>query len=271
MQWYKITIQVSAPEKADIVKAWMAHIDIVECVELESSLEFYFQEDRLHDVNNILNENLSQYDSKIERIEDKNWNEEWEASFKPLVVGDIYVRAEFHEANDQMEELIISPKMAFGTGHHETTFMMLEYMQEMEFEDKSVLDYGCGTGILSVYAAAKGAEYIDAIDIQAEAVENTIEHFEINNLADANYKVVMGDLEVLENSGYDIILANINRNVIQKNGHNLYRLLQEDGKLLVSGILKEDHELILDLYASIGFQSTKVRFKGEWTLMVFKK
>jgi ribosomal protein L11 methyltransferase len=149
-----------------------------------------------------------------EKMPDQNWNAVWESNFQPIQVGTFCgVRADFHPPFDGVKyDLVIQPKMAFGTGHHETTYMMMEQMEKLEWPGKKVLDYGAGTGILAILAAQLGAATIDAVEIEAPACENAIENTERNGTPQV--RVIAGTLDAVPKQSYDIILANINRNVI---------------------------------------------------------
>ena len=271
METYLLKLSSKDSSKLEIAQAWFGSVDVDGMVEYDDYIEVYFSSEILDDIQLILDTHFSDFPYSIELNEEKNWNEVWEASFNPIEISDIYVRAEFHPKRTD-DDLVIRPKMAFGTGHHETTFMMLDCMQNLDFKNKSVLDYGCGTGILAVYAAKKGADQIVCLDIQPEAIENTIEHFQINGLATSKHSYCVGDLEDLNNdASYDVILANINKSVIEKRAKELFGLSQNNGLVLVSGILKEYHKLIVELYANAGFKLLDKNFKGEWSLMLFKK
>lgn len=269
MTWVKIITEVSDPSTHEIVIAWMHHAGVDSVVESDDALVAYSQKQDLDSVMSELRARLPQQNFHIEELEDKNWNALWESNFEPIDVGDIHIRADFHAETDK-REIIISPKMAFGTGHHETTFMMIDYMSGLDLSGKKVLDYGCGTAILSVMAAMQGAAYIEGVDIQPEAIENAHEHFEINNV-NTQHRFAVGDLDQLECTEYDLILANINRGVLTRACSELYDLLNNDSELLVSGILQADKDIILDIYNSQGFRLISENYKGEWSLFVFKK
>jgi len=201
---------------------------------------------------------------EIETIQPQNWNALWESSFEPVIVDDFCaVRADFHDKIAGVEhDIVINPKMAFGTGHHETTYMMMNAMRSMDHEGKSVFDYGCGTGVLAILASKLGANQIDAIDIEEESYENTIENCEIN--AVSNVTTQCSDLPSFEAKVYDIILANINRNVLLASADDLYSRLSADGTILLSGILEEDHDLVADCYIRAGFDIKETFSRGYW-------
>lgn len=200
----------------------------------------------------------------IEEIQPQNWNALWEASFQPVIVGSFcQVRADFHPAVDGIQyDLIINPKMAFGTGHHATTYMMIKHMSEIDFNAKSVLDFGCGTGILAILASKMGAIHIDAIDIEHESYLNTIENAEINHVE--NVKSIEGELGAATNNNYDVILANINRNILTSNAATLVSLMNPGGYLLLSGILEDDASIVLQSFIANGVKEISQSSKDGW-------
>lgn len=199
----------------------------------------------------------------------QNWNALWESNFQPIQIGHFCgIRASFHPPFSKVKhEIIINPKMAFGTGHHETTFMMIQMMQPLNFKNAKVLDFGCGTGILSILASFMEAIMIDAVDIEEASYENTIENVQVNNAH--NIHAYQGTLDAIIDSRYDFILANINRNVILKSLSTLYDKLDMRGCLLISGILKTDENVVTQQAKSIGFTLDEVIRKGEWVCLKF--
>lgn len=185
---------------------------------------------------------------RIYEPENKNWNAIWEASFEPVVVEDFcQIRADFHPPIPNINyDLVINPKMAFGTGHHATTWMMIKQMSDIQFNRKSVFDFGCGTGILAILASKMGADAIDAIDIEHESFLNTIENASVNNVN--NIETYEGDLDVMPSKKYDIILANINRNILIKYARTLSERLHPNGIILLSGILNDDQDIVTDAF-----------------------
>jgi len=174
-------------------------------------------------------------------IENKNWNEEWEKYFEPVLIAErVAIRAPFHPSTSAELEIIIEPKMSFGTGHHATTAGVIELMLSENFENKSVLDFGSGTGVLAILAEKLKAKSVFAIDNEEWAYHNCIENVQCNNCQ--VIKTVQGDTQYAFNEKFDVILANINRNVILSNIHKWKSLLSEKGILLVSGILLNDEK-----------------------------
>ncbi|OAV44877.1 50S ribosomal protein L11 methyltransferase [Lewinella sp. 4G2] len=205
-------------------------------------------------------------------LEQRNWNEEWESQFPPLEVGDrLFIRADFHDSNPAFPlELVITPKMAFGTGHHATTYMMCQLLFELDLKGKRVLDYGSGTGVLAILAAKLGATDIDAVDIEQPSAENTAENATRNGVELS--RVVLGELkDVPAGLPYDIVLANINRNVILATARALYGRLAPEGTVLFSGILEKDEQLLLESLSAIGFQHRDTRKREDWRAFVFTK
>ncbi len=206
---------------------------------------------------------------EVEFIEDQNWNETWEAQFDPVRVGDFcHVRAEFHDSDPEVDyEIIIDPKQAFGTGHHETTYMMIEQMAELDFKGKAVLDLGCGTGILSILALKLGAGSVTAIDIEEPSVENTKENLVLNGV---EAEVLSGSIDVVEGRQFDIVLANINRNVIMMLMPDVVASIKGNETVLFSGFLESNFHEVTDLAAEHGLTALSKRQKGEWLCLGFE-
>lgn len=201
----------------------------------------------------------------------QNWNEVWESNFQPILVDDFCgIRASFHVPLPQVRhEIVIDPRMAFGTGHHETTWMMMKTMSELNFQDAKIFDYGCGTGILAILAAKLGATHLDAVDIEEQSYENTIENANLNKVKGIN--VFHGTLETVMDTGYDFILANINRHVILDTLPALYSRLKKQGQLLISGILHSDETLLLEHTQKLGLTVMGMKHKGDWICLQLKK
>ena len=268
---YRIETQ---PDIAEILIAFLGELPFDTFEESTKGINAYIPEKLDSDeIAQQLKKWQSRFTFKFEKavIPHQNWNELWEANFESIQVGNFCgIRADFHPAFDQVaHELIIHPKMAFGTGHHATTYMMIQLMEDMEWKNKRVFDYGTGTGILSILAGKLGANNIDAVDIEDLSYENTIENAQRNQVS--GIQVYLGDLSVISKQGYDIILANINRNVILESLSTLYEKLKEDGVILFSGILATDQVLLLDAAEKQGFSLQKVLQKWDWVaLKMFK-
>jgi ribosomal protein L11 methyltransferase len=201
----------------------------------------------------------------------KNWNEEWEKSFTPVMVEDhVIIRADFHEKPQNVtHDIIINPRMAFGTGHHDTTYMMIKYMLGINFKDAEVLDFGCGTGILSILASRLGAKHIVAVDNDSNACLNTQDNLTQNLIT--NCTVKLGELKDVSEQQYNIILANINRNIILSHLLAMYNLLLPGGCMLLSGILKTDKDLIIKAASELGLIMTGSLQTEQWIALCYKK
>ncbi|NNE26096.1 MAG: 50S ribosomal protein L11 methyltransferase [Saprospiraceae bacterium] len=271
--WLKITL-VNEGINGDILSAWLNIYEVDSLQFLEDRIDIYIQTHQKEDVIDVLTNKIGIASDKIhtEAFKNQNWNAVWESNFQAVQIDSLYLRAKFHQpAPKDCEEIIILPKMAFGTGHHDTTYLMMAQINKMDLANKDILDYGCGTGILSILPLKRECKSLLAIDIQPEAVENTIEHFEANQCPSELYKVEMGDLDLVEGIDFNIILANINRHVLIQNASRLFDLTRKDGIVLCSGILKEDRTLMVETFSTAGFEISDIQSKGEWLLIILKK
>ena len=206
----------------------------------------------------------------FEEIEQVNWNEEWEKNFEPINVdGKCHVRAPFHEKTTAEFDIIIEPKMSFGTGHHETTHMMIQHLLETDCTDKKTLDMGCGTAILAILAEMKGAQPIDAIDIDNWCYLNSIENAERNNCH--HITVYEGDAALLVGKKYDLIIANINRNILLNDMQVYADCLNKKGILFLSGFYTEDIPVISESCLSKGLVYVKKFERNNWVALKFTK
>lgn len=208
------------------------------------------------------------YSSKI--IHQKNWNKIWESNFKPILINKYCgVRANFHPPLNLKYELVITPKMSFGTGHHETTSMVMNYILNMNFNGLKVLDVGCGTGILSILSEKTGASSIDAIDVDKWCYENTIENSILNK---CNFvRAFCGNITFFEQSKYDIILANINKNIIMNDISIYSKLLNPRGQLILSGFYVSDIIEIDNKAKSLKLEIVSEKVKNSWASIHYMK
>jgi len=203
-----------------------------------------------------------------EEIEQTNWNQEWEKNFNPIHVDDLCtVRAPFHEKPNTLYDIVIEPKMSFGTGHHETTHMMIQHVLNNDLKNKSILDMGCGTGVLAILSEKKGARHIDAIDIDNWCYLNTLENVERNRCN--NITVYEGDSSLLKGKKYDIILGNINRNILLKDLRTYAGCLNTDGMLIISGFYQEDIPILLDECKKYMLKLDKKIERNNWVSLKF--
>lgn len=198
-----------------------------------------------------------------------NWNEEWEKNFSPInVENQVSIRAEFHENQNLPHEIIIQPKMSFGTGHHATTYLMIQQMLDMDFKNKTVLDMGCGTSVLAIFAKQQGAGKTVAIDIDEWSVENSIENAERNHV---ELEISQGTADNLGSENFDIILANINRNILISDIPTYVSVLNSGGQLLLSGLCFFDVDDILEVCNEQKLTLKKKLQKEEWVSLLLEK
>jgi ribosomal protein L11 methyltransferase len=230
-----------------------------------------YSEDQLKNV-------LEQFEGEFEcnytvsEIEGKNWNEEWEKNFEPLIINDqCYVRATFHEARPEyLYEIVIDPKMAFGTGHHQTTTMMMQYLLETDVEDKEILDMGCGTAILAILAAKKGAGRLLAIDNDEVCYLSSVENAALNGIT--NLDALCGGKEVIPDATFDMILANINRNILLDQIPTYAKVLKAQGSIFFSGFYESpDLQMIKEACEPFGMKYINHKKIGEWVAACFEK
>jgi ribosomal protein L11 methyltransferase len=280
MKYYEITITFSEvfPWK-EIFVSLLAELGCESFAdgEAESVLLAYIQENDF-DAEKIY-AFFEQYKSKIDfsysiqDIEQQNWNAVWESNYESvLIAGKCFIRAPFHEPNPKAEyEIVIEPKMSFGTAHHETTALMIEFLLEEELQNKSVLDIGAGTGILAILAHLRGALPVTAIDNDEWAYLNNVENNMRNNAE--TIKVKFGDASLLsENEKYNVTIANINRNILLNDLHIYVKSLYNNGVIFLSGFyIGEDLEIITQKCNDLGLQLVAVKEKNSWCAVKFKK
>jgi ribosomal protein L11 methyltransferase len=207
---------------------------------------------------------------KKTRVQEENWNAIWESSFEPVIIpGKVAVRADFHEpVKDVPYEIVITPKMSFGTGHHATTWLMMNIMTGFDFKGKTVLDFGTGTGILAILAEMLGAARVEAIDNDPWCIENAAENLNKNHCTKT--EVRLGS-ELPQGEPFDLLLANINRNFLLEYGVKLVELVKSGGKLIISGLLKEDREQVENAYFPlIGAPLVRAE-RNNWIALAFGK
>lgn len=222
----------------------------------------------------MLLEQVSDYqlDYEIQEVEEQNWNKLWESNFNPILVDDLcYVRATFHEGRpDYKYEIVIDPKMSFGTGHHQTTSMMLSFILANDFADKRVLDMGCGTGILAILAAKRGAVSLLAVDYDPICVESVEENKVLNGIH--NLESRLGSKEAIARGTFDVILANINRNILLDQLDVYESVLVKGGDLYLSGFYEEeDLEILTSKCHSLGLTFSERKVLDKWCAAKFVK
>lgn len=264
---YQFIVKPLDPWK-DILIAYLAELPFESFIDTEDGFLTYVKTDQDNEEQvkklPILSSSDVQIIYKRKNVPDINWNEEWEKNFSPInIENKIYLHANFHPKKDTIPyQILIQPKMSFGTGHHETTYNMLHAMLSMDFQGKSVLDMGCGTGVLAIFAKMKGAGYVEAIDIDEWSYENSIENAQ-ENLVEITVR--LGDANILkEETMFDVILANINKNILLQDIKTYSKYLKPQGKLLVSGIYNHDYEDIIVESSKYGLKFEQKWEKNNW-------
>jgi len=272
---YYILCKISCnPDLTEILTAELAEINFEGFLENEMGFEAYLPE---NDFNESLfwevlhAYNLDENAVEIVKMAQQNWNAEWESNFEPVCIANqLRIRAPFHQPDANYPlELIIQPKTSFGTGHHETTFTIMQLMLGLNLNLKRVFDYGSGTGILAILAAKLGAAHIVANDIDTWAAENILENIALNSVQPIQF--IEGDLDAIPSQTFDVILANINRNILMDSFANLFPMLATDGKLVISGFYTTDLPDLQLAAEKEGFIFLNSTHQNNWTAAVFTK
>lgn len=255
----------------EVLIAQLSEIEFESFVETEKGLQAYIQE-QLFDKEklaqlSILNNQEFSISYVVKKIENQNWNKTWEENFEPINIEDTcYIRATFHNKIESFKyDIIIEPKMSFGTGHHQTTYLMAKRILTLNLTNKKVLDMGCGTAVLAILSKLKNANYVEAIDIDQWAYENSLENIRNNNCE--SIVVKQGGAELLSNTKFDAVYANINRNILLQDMKHYANNLVEKGSLLLSGFFKSDVDVLIQEATKNKLTLTFSESKNDWTLL----
>jgi ribosomal protein L11 methyltransferase len=274
MDYLKIsfTLTPDCEEFREILIATLSEAGFESFAENELSVDAFIKEEAFSAsiLEQLSLEPLLKFDYQIEKIPDQNWNEVWEKNyFKPLIVADkCIVRAPFHTDYPKKEiEIVIEPNMAFGTGNHETTTMMMEFILESNLKGKSVLDMGCGTGILSILASKCGAAKVTAIDIDKWSFVGTSENILINGID--NIQPILGDAGAIPDEKYDLVLANIHKNIIMSDLVAYFKVLNPEGAIIVSGFYESDLTDIIQVAKKLELKPDQSKSSNNWCSACF--
>lgn len=274
MNYFEYTFAVNPPQPgSEILMAIIADMGFETFDSNEQGFAAYINEE----YNSTLNFDDLVFDDftfsyTVKKIEQKNWNQQWEEGFEPVVIDNLLcIKANFHKQNFNVKHTIyITPKMSFGTGHHQTTRLVSKAMFDLNFVDKRVLDMGCGTAVLAILAEKLGANEILGIDIDDWSIENSIENCNENNCK--NITIKKGNVKDLERElNFDIILANINKNVLKAQLPSYSAKLNKAGKLLLSGFFKTDAKELTELAAELQFKFERELNDDEWCMLQFER
>ena len=262
-----VTFNVRPVSGVEILIAELSYLGFEMFEENQSGLIAYIKDsdfsENIFDKVRILSSKEFKIDYKISKVQNKNWNEKWEKNFDPVEIGqNCNIRAPFHNPSKKEYDIIIKPEMSFGTGHHETTQLMIEYLLEENLEDKSVCDIGCGTGILSIMSEKRGAKLVDAIDINIICIHNTIENIKRNNCC--NIKTIHSTSETLIGNFYEMILSNITLNNLKNNFENFNKISNNKTTLILSGFYENDLENVSEVLDNYGFIFSDYKSRNNW-------
>ena len=271
----KLSIQVTE-EQSDILTAYLADFPFESFDYAGGLLNGYIPQSAFEECRGEVEDLLHAegvLDFYFEEIGQQNWNAVWESNFEEVEVkGEVLIRAPFHKERPHYKglEIIIQPKMSFGTGHHATTRLMVEMLLNSDIEDKRILDMGSGTGVLAIVATKLGAESVLAVEIDDMAEESVRENIELNGVAEKVVSIC-GDATAIEGRAFDIVLANINRNVLLADMEAYAATLSEGGELIMSGFFEEDIEILLKKAKRFGLKKVEQLSHDEWRAIRLKK
>ncbi len=277
MDYLQVNITIAPLEQRELLYPVLAELGFDSFQETETGLEAFIPKEGDQDT---LVESIKKHDwlahaeqleINVSEVPHTNWNAVWESNFEPISVGEaLHIRAPFHEPESKYErELIIAPQMSFGTGHHETTWMMCSALLDMKCQGKRVLDMGSGTGILAILTEMLGAQRVLGIEIEAMAVQNAQENAALNHCKACHF--VHGDASAIPSEEFDIIVANINRNILLQDLSKYAAVLAKGGALLLSGFYVYDNPKLLAAAADLGLELHKTLDRNDWSLLYLIK
>ncbi len=272
--FFKLDREISE-EEAEIITAFLGELDFDSFTTEENGVRAYIQNDLINaqEIDTVLEQLKALYpvELEIKEMEDINWNETWEKDYEPVVVNErCIIRAPFHKIEPKPEfDIIIEPKMAFGTGHHETTALISDMLFSLKLRELEICDAGTGSGVLSIIASKLGAKHIFAYDIDEWSYRNTLENIKINKVS--NVEVKQGDASLIQNRKFDLLIANINRNILLKDVASFSKTLSPKSKLIVSGFYTQDLSIIQKTFGDSGLKLDVFKTKNNWVAASFIK
>ncbi len=277
MDYVKVNyiLEPNLGEAAEIMMAQLGDLGFESFMETETGFEAYIPEKYFSEEmpsNLYMPFTNVKFNYTIEKIKDRNWNKTWEENFfEPIVIGnDVMIRGSFHKPDIKVKyEIVIDPEMAFGTGHHETTGLMMQHLLELDIKGKKILDMGCGTGILGILCSKLGAASITGIDIEEWAYNSTVDNCKKNNVT--NMTIIHGDASNIKDTEYDLILANINRNILLNDIQKYVKVLKNDGVLLLSGFYESDLPVINAETKNQGLSYISSKSDNKWVASTYRK
>lgn len=269
-QFIEISVDMADEDQRSLLIAELAELGYEGFEETEQGLKGYIKDEAFDEsaLNNLFNNKSLSYSKSV--IKEQNWNEVWESNFEPVQVEDfVGIRAAFHEPMPGVtHEIVITPKMSFGTGHHATTWLVMQQMRDLDFSGKSVFDFGTGTGVLAILAEKLGASTVVAVDNDDWCIENASENISVN-VCD---RIEIQKVDAVEmKQHFDIVIANINRNIILDNLTGMEAALMPDGTMLLSGLLEQDEAEIRTAAEAVKLVHLKTVQKNGWIAMCFCK
>ncbi|MDQ3072745.1 MAG: 50S ribosomal protein L11 methyltransferase [Bacteroidota bacterium] len=273
MAWLELMLKMPPPEQ-EVWIAKLAEEGFDSFLEEESALKAYVLEEVLtiQQTEQLLKDMGLVNEYSISKIPDQNWNNVWESNFQPVTIaGKIHIRAPHHHKKSGYPtiELLIQPKMSFGTGHHATTSLVLEWLLEVPVLNKSLLDFGCGTAILAIAAQKLGASPVMAVDNDPQCILNSEENIQLNDTDDI--KIRLGDVNAVGSIVFDIIVANITRNVLLQFAGDIEKKLKNGGLFITSGFYLEDLDILVKSFSRMGLDMIGSKSQDKWCAAFFKK
>lgn len=277
MDYIQITLDIKPRQPwTEIITQELAEIEFDSFTEEDKLLQAYVSEENFNE--DLLNAIIKEYKNKDveilvkkDHIPSQNWNAVWESDYSPVTVDKkLLIRAPFHSEDNSFELSIeIQPQMSFGTGHHQTTYLLSKHLLDIDFSNKKVLDVGTGTGVLGILASKLGASSVFGTDIEEGAVENAIENCERNKTD--NFTIIKGDIELIPSEKFDIVIANINKNVLKRHMPDYANLIKDNGILFLSGFFETDIPELIEFAKSHNFETIETFTKETWAVIKLLK